>query len=103
MLKNSTDQHHLQLLVPAILKKEVLYSCHDTVYSGHLGVQKTKDRIKQECTWYLLDKDVRMHIKTCPVFNKKKDPTKKQTAPLMDYRSDYPLDRIGLDIIGPLP
>ena len=65
-LKNSTDQHHLQLLVPAILKKEVLFSCHDTVYSGHLGVQKTKDRIKQEFTWYLLDKDVRMHIKTLP-------------------------------------
>jgi hypothetical protein len=62
-----------------------------------------KDRIKQEFTWYLLDKDVRMHIKTCPVCNKKKDPTKKQTAPLMDYRSGYPLDRIGLDIIGPLP
>ena len=102
-LKNSTDQHHLQLLVPAILKKEVLFSCHDTVYSGHLGVQKTKDRIKQEFTWYLLDKDVRMHIKTCPVCNKKKDPTKKQTTPLMDYRSGYPLDRIGLDIIGPLP
>jgi hypothetical protein len=77
---NSTNQHHLQLLVPAILKKEVVYSCHDTVYSGHLGVQKTKDRIKQECTWYLLDKDVRMHIKTCPVFNKKKDPTKAGTS-----------------------
>ena len=44
-----------------------------------------------------------MHIKTSPVCNKKKDPTKKQTAPLMDYRSGYPLDRIGLDIIGPLP
>jgi hypothetical protein len=86
----------LQLLVPAIQKKEVLFSCHDTVYSGHLGVQKTKDRIKQEFTWYL-------HIKTCPVCNEKKDPTKKQTAPLMDYRSGYPFDRIGLDIIGPLP
>ena len=42
-------------------------------------------------------------LRHCPVCNKKKHPTKKQTAPLVDYRSGYPLDRIGLDIIGPLP
>ncbi|CAC5395008.1 unnamed protein product [Mytilus coruscus] len=35
-----------QLLVPKVLRKEVMTSCHNTMYSAHFGVNKTKDKIK---------------------------------------------------------
>ncbi|CAG2220722.1 unnamed protein product [Mytilus edulis] len=94
--------NHLQLIVPQILKKDILVMSHNTPYSGHMGVKKTIEKMKTVFTWYKMSQDITEHIQNCTICNKIKGTGKKPKAPLMDYRVGYPLDRIGIDIIGPL-
>ncbi|VDI16906.1 Hypothetical predicted protein [Mytilus galloprovincialis] len=83
-------KYNLQLIVPAILQKEIMINCHDTPFSGHLGVAKTKDKMRQNFTWYGIGKDVTSHIKMCQICNRLKNSSRKPTAPLVDYREkDY--------------
>ncbi|VDI27017.1 Hypothetical predicted protein, partial [Mytilus galloprovincialis] len=82
-------KYNLQLIVPAILQKEIMINCHDTPFSGHLGVAKTKDKMRQNFTWYGIGKDVTSHIKMCQICNRLKNSSRKPTAPLVDYRVAY--------------
>ena len=41
-----------QLLVPACLRKDVLFQMHNSLLSGHLGQKKTKEKLLQRYYWY---------------------------------------------------
>lgn len=43
---NETDEYR-QLILPRVLKNEVLYQMHDSLLSGHLGTKKTKENTAQ--------------------------------------------------------
>ncbi|KAK3083752.1 hypothetical protein FSP39_002614 [Pinctada imbricata] len=92
----------LQLLIPKMLQKEILIGCHDNVFAAHFGIHKTKDRIKQFCYWYEMSEDVKLHIRECPICSKWKGNIRKPKASLIEYRIGFPMDRVALDIIGPL-
>ena len=93
----------LQLLVPKVLRKTIQQHCHDNLFGGHLGVAKTLGKIHQRFSWYGMRLDVREHIRKCSVCGKAQKPSKPYQAGLGQYRVGYPLDRIGVDILGPLP
>ena len=38
-------QSYLQLVLPSVLKKQVLESVHSAIPSGHLGVNKTAAKV----------------------------------------------------------
>ncbi|VDI29924.1 Hypothetical predicted protein [Mytilus galloprovincialis] len=92
-----------QLLVPKVLRKEVMTSCHNTMYSAHFGVNKTKDKIKNCFHWYKMGEDIQSHVNTCSVCNRFKALNRKPKASLQSYTVGYPLDRVAIDVIGPLP
>lgn len=92
-----------QLLVPKILRQNILQMCHDNLFSAHQGVNKTIHKVKNYFYWYRTGEDIKCHAKQCPACNKWKKQTKPPRAKLCDYRVGFPLDRIGIDIIGPLP
>ncbi|CAG2211763.1 unnamed protein product [Mytilus edulis] len=79
--------NHLQLIVPQILKKDILVLSHNTPYSGHMGVKKTIEKMKTVFTWYKMSQDITEHIQNCTICNKIKGTGKKPKAPLMDYRT----------------
>ena len=54
-----------QLLVPKVLRKEVLRNCHDSVCAGYLGVNKTLEKLRKKFYWYRYKEDVRLHIAMC--------------------------------------
>ena len=103
ILNQENNLEKLQMLVPKVLRKEVLTNCHDSVFAAHFGIHKTVDKIKNYYYWYRMAEDVRLHIQQCPSCNKWKTPTPKPKAALCDYRVGFPMDRIGIDVIGPLP
>lgn len=45
-------ESYLQLVLPTVLKKQVLESTHSAICSGHLGVQKTASKIQRMFYWY---------------------------------------------------
>jgi len=92
-----------QLLVPKILRKEVIESCHNALYAAHFGINKTLDKVKFSFHWYKMGEDIKDHVKTCSVCNRNKSLPKKSRASLQTYISGYPMDRVALDVIGPLP
>ena len=92
-----------QLLVPKSLRQEIIRNNHNTLLSGHFGVNKTSIKIKKKYCWYQMDQDIRLYIRQCKQCNKDKDPRKKPKARLGLYLAGYSMDRIAVDIMGPLP
>ncbi len=93
----------LKLIVPRELHEEVLKQCHDSIFGAHLGVHKTVSKLKQRYHWYRMSEDVKVHIRCCHVCSRNRQPYRRYKAAMANFRVGYPLDRIGIDIMGPLP
>ena len=89
--------------MPRTLIPDVLQQCHNTVFAGHQGIHKTKLRVKQHFHWYRMGENIKSHIMEGSQCTASAHPKRKPRAALMDYRVGYPLDRIAVDILGPLP
>ena len=91
------------MLIPKALRQEIIRNHHDTLTAGHFGVNKTSKSIQQKFHWYQMDADIRLYIRQCKRCNKTTDPAKKPKVQLRKYLVGYPLDRIGIDVMGPMP
>lgn len=90
-------------VVPDKLKMTILYLNHDIAIGGHLGKEKTLQKIKKRWWWYAIDHDVALYVKTCDTCQRTKGPPTfmGDLEPLpMDLR---PWQRVATDILGPLP
>ena len=96
-------QSYLQLVLPSILKRQVLESAHSAVSSGHLGVNKTTSKLQQSFYWHHLKESVKDFIQNCVTCGSRKRPGKAPKSPMIEYTVSYPMDRICTDILGPLP
>uniref|UniRef100_A0A8C5LTZ1 Gypsy retrotransposon integrase-like protein 1 n=1 Tax=Leptobrachium leishanense TaxID=445787 RepID=A0A8C5LTZ1_9ANUR len=92
-----------QLVVPKPYKKVVLELAHGHLLGGHLGTEKTTERVLQRFYWPGVQKDIENYCKSCPVC--------QMSAPLPHFRSplvplpiiEVPFERIAMDLVGPLP
>ena len=64
----------LCLIVPKQLQALVLKGCHDYKTSGHLGQQKTLERLKQNYMWYNMSRDCIAYVQSCGTCNQNKRP-----------------------------
>jgi hypothetical protein len=92
-----------QLLIPKLLRKEVLRDSHDNILAGHFGINKTIQKLRERFHWYRMGEDVKLHIKHCKVCDQDRHPPRKARAALTKYHVGYPMDRVALDVMGPLP
>ncbi|MCG7877680.1 MAG: RNase H-like domain-containing protein, partial [Candidatus Thiodiazotropha endolucinida] len=93
----------LQLIVPSSKRLQVLRLSHDIPSAGHLGTGKTLDKVRQSFYWPALSEDVKQFIKSCDSCTARKLSRKKNKAPLGQYLVGEPMERVALDILGPLP
>ena len=92
-----------QLLVPLIMRNEVLKLAHDSILAGHLGVRKMKQKFLNEFWWPGLDRDVRKYCRSCSVCQKTVPKGRVSTLPLGKMPIiDTPFSRIAIDLIGPI-
>ena len=78
-----------------------LHFLHDN--AGHLGVEKTVDKLRQRFYWFGLREDTEIHIQSCITCQQCKNPPKKAKAPLHNVKTGYPFEKLGIDIVGPIP
>ena len=97
------DTTKFKLLVPARYKADILRHSHDTLFAAHLGLRKTFERVRQRFHWYGMRSDVKQHIALCDTCQRSKAAHRKHRAALKDYRVGAPLDRVAVDVMGPLP
>ena len=94
-----------QIVVPTTYRTEILSLAHDTSLSGHLGVNKTYQKILNHFFWPKLHKDVVQYCRschTCQVVGKPNQTIPK--APLKPIPVfGEPFSRIMIDCVGPLP
>jgi predicted aspartyl protease len=100
-----SDSGHViknRLAVPRAIKLEILRNLHDCPSSGHLGQNKTEFRVRERFFWFEMREDVDNYVRQCDECEKRKAPPKPRRAPLQQYRVGAPMERIAIDIVGPL-
>lgn len=60
------------------------------------------ERVKQKCYWPRCRVDVQLWCSRCRLCSSRKDPTTRQKARLGKYIVGAPIERIAIDIMGPL-
>ena len=92
-----------QTVIPRDMRASLMREMHEGVASGHLGVKKTLSRLRQRFYWLGMRKDVQEWCRVCDTCNAKKGPARKGRAPLQLYQVGAPMERVAVDIVGPLP
>lgn len=82
-----------QILLPALLRQEVLEGVHDQ--QGHQGIDRTLALVRSRCYWPRLDRDVREHINNCePCLLAKPEKVK---VPVGTIEAQRPLEVVAID------
>ena len=98
---SSSDCVHTQLVVPASFVEKILHQLHDE--SGHLGIQRTKEKVKERFYWPGYEADIEHWVHDCQMCQKRNPPQPQPLAPLGTIKCSHPFDVISWDIMGPLP
>ena len=92
-------------MVPKSYRHEILSIANESPMSGHLGINKTYDKIINHFYWPGLRSDVSKYCKTCHTCQMVGKPNqtipKAQLQPIPAF--DEPFSRILIDCVGPLP
>ncbi len=97
------DQSILQLVLPKKLRPRILQQLHDTATGGHFGVAKTLGKVRERFYWVSCRKDIQEWCRSCDLCASRKDPHRKAWAPMGQYNVGTPMERIAIDVLGPLP
>ena len=92
-----------QLVVPKSLQKEVLHSLHNGIAGGHLGEEKTLNKLRERFYWPGHTDDVHQWCQTCTTCAARKTPAPKNRGKLQSIQPGYPMQLVAMDLLGPLP
>ena len=92
-----------QLVVPKQMRNDIMSQNHDSVLSGHLGSKKTWQKTRSKFYWFEMREDITLHVSKCHACAVNKAPSKSPRANLGQMLVGAPLDRVCVDILGPLP
>ncbi|KAF0724018.1 hypothetical protein Ae201684_017218 [Aphanomyces euteiches] len=93
-------------MIPGSMIEEVLRTSHCSPFAGHLGFNKTRERIRRTAYWTDWIQDCKYFVIMCPDCNKAKGgrPLRQgpmQRMPIYDLKG--PFDLMVVDALGPLP
>ena len=90
----------LQLVIPSRLKQVVLQGYHSDFGGGHVGIEKTYQKIRSRYFWPNCYKDVVEYVRCCEVCQRRM--LRKQHAELQDSIQPHaPMEVVGIDTVGP--
>ena len=89
------------LVVPKVVRVEIIQEAHDGVLGGHLGQTNTYYKISRKYYWPGMIEQISRYVQTCEFCQKKKDPPKKKTGFLQPLLVKGPFNRIHMDYAGP--
>ena len=92
----------LKLVVPNSLKPEILRLGHNVKSASHPGRERTYARIRRSFYWPRMSLDVKTYVGSCAECIKSKKPHRKPKAELGSYHAGSPMERVHIDILGPL-
>ena len=102
-INTTTEENILQLLLPEVWKNDVMKMLHDDPQSGHLGIHRTVSRAQNRFYWVDYKPDIIKWVHNCTICNSRKQPHRKAKSKMKQYCVGAPMERVALDLIGPLP
>lgn len=104
MFKNKQGRSFEQLVVPQKYRTALLGLVHSDSWAGHLGINKTKNRLLNDYYWPMCFRDSENWVRSCNVCQRTGRPNEKVKAPLVQVPIiGEPFRRLVVDIVGPLP
>lgn len=79
----------------------ILYNTHSDPLAGHFSIEETFRRIKLRYYWPQMFDSIRKYIRTCDACQKRGK--NERHEPLHPIKIGEPFERLGMDIVGPLP
>ena len=101
--ENDNQKLVLQYIVPKQQRPDILELAHDIALSGHLGVEKTVERIRERFYWPNWEQQTREYVLSCTTCQEAKYLNQNSKAPLKPILTTRPMQVITMDIAGPLP
>ena len=92
-----------QYVTPPTLRRQIMHFVHDKRLAGHLGVAKTVHNVRQRFYWPGHKEDIKRWCRRCNVCAAQKPRPGPRRAPLQQRPTGDRLERIALDVLGPLP
>lgn len=97
------DKTVFKIVLPKSVRKTVFTQLHCVPTAGHLGIKMTLMKIKDRYLWFGLMRDGEYLISKCDICALRKNPIKKPTVPMKLYSIGVPMERLAIDVTGPLP
>lgn len=91
------------LVTPSNIRRYIFDQLHSNRVAGHFGRDKTVNAIKSRFYWPGLTSDVSRWCNECDLCSRRKPGPGRGKAPMKNVQSGFPLERIAIDILGPLP
>lgn len=89
--------------MPPNERTEVFKKVHDDPFGGHLGFEKTFEKLRLSFYWPNYRKEMEDYIRACEVCASVKGPRAFTQQPIVLIRASRPFQLITWDILGPLP
>ena len=98
-----THSPPLQVAIPAEMSESILQRAHESPFEGgHLGVERTFNKIQQRFWWPRMHGEVTKFVLKCMTCLTRR--TRIGRAPLQTMpEANFPFDIIGIDTCGPYP
>ena len=90
-------------VVPVKLQEFIMRLGHDNTLSGHFGMRRTYERIHRHFFWPDMMRAIENYVRGCYACNRSKHLRKKHRAPLSELTMGAPMEKVHIDILGPLP
>ena len=92
-----------QVVLPKGRRRQCMQLAHEAILGGHMGVQKTLDRILTNFYWPGMQADVSRFCKSCDICQRTLPKGKVTKVPLDQMTAiDVPFKRIAVDLVGPI-
>ena len=88
------------LVVPRAMIQQILNDAHDV---GHLGEEKTLNRVRRQFWWPGYTNDTVEYVKACQECSQRRNPPGNRRAPMRSIPIGRPMEMIAMDFLGPLP
>jgi hypothetical protein len=86
------------------LKSLIMHECHDSATSGHLGKDKTIERVKQRFYWLNMDEEIMRYVVSCDECQRNKPSNQAPIGTLQPLPiPDRPWQWVSMDLITQLP
>ena len=100
---NSNDKPLYLACIPTALQHELIELAHNPPASGHLGADKTINRIRMTYYFPKMSIKVKLFVGKCHVCHKKKRNQMKLKAPLTPFSGTAPGEIVFMDLMENLP